>query len=234
MNTIMKNILSYLFLLILALTVYSCEEVIDIDLNDAEPEIVIEANISDTTGPYLVRISQTTGFSQNNNSTEITGAFVTISDNFGLTDTLTEVSGGIYMTNNLRGLQNSSYYFTANVDGKQFSSISFMPVKTNLDSVYTITNGGGGFGGGNNEIFVVPKYHDPAGIRNFYRFILFINDEQTEDVFVQSDEKRDGAVINHPLRTEETINPGDVITLEMRCIDENVYKYFYAGIANIV
>lgn len=224
----MKNILNILIFVILALTFISCEEIIDVDLNDATPEIVIEANISDTTGPYLVRISQTVGFSQNNYSVEITGAFITISDNFGLIDTLTEVSNGYYFTNNLRGILNSSYYFTANINGKIYSSISFMPLKTKLDSVYTTTNSGGGYGGENNKIFVVPKYHDPAGTRNYYRFILFINGEQTDDVFVQSDENRDGAIIKQPLRTRDTIKTGDVITLEMQCVDEKVYKYFYA------
>lgn len=223
----MEKILYKIIFAILAITFVSCEEVIEIDLKDAQPEIVFEADISDTTGPYYVKISQTVGFSQNNNLYGITGAFVTISDNFGITDTLTEVSDGIYKTTNLNGIQNSSYYFNAIVNGRQFSSVSSMPVKTILDSVYTTTNSGGGFGG-NNHIFVVPKYHDPAGIRNFYRFILFKNGVQTEDVFVQSDENRDGLFIKQPLRTRDTLNTGDIITLEMQCIDEKVYKYFYA------
>ncbi len=224
----MKKIFNKIIFAALAITLISCEEVIEFDLNDAEPQIVIEANIVDTTGPYLVRISETAGFSQNNNSTEISGAFITISDNFGLIDTLTEVSPGNYLTNNLQGIRNSLYNLTVNINGKIFSSVSFMPAKTNLDSVYTTTNSGGGFGGGGNHTNVVPKYHDPAGIRNFYRFILFINGEQTKDVFVQSDENRDGENVRQPLRTREDINPGDLITLEMQCIDENVYKYYYA------
>lgn len=224
----MKKIFNKIIFSVLAITLISCEEVIDFDLNDATPQTVIEANISDTTGPYIVRISQTAGFSQNTTSIGITGAFVTLSDNFGLTDTLTELTDGYYRTNTLHGVQNSQYNFMANVNGNIFSSVSFMPAKTNLDSVYTTTNSGGGFHDGGNQTYVVPKYHDPAGIRNFYRFILFINGVQTEDVFVQSDENRDGAIIKQPLRTRDTIKTGDVITLEMQCVDEKVYKYFYA------
>lgn len=224
----MNKIFNKIIVAAIAITLISCEEVIDFDLDDATPMTVIEANISDTTGPYIVRISQTAGFSQNTTSIGITGAFVTISENLGSTDTLTELTDGYYRTNVLQGVQNSTYNFTANVNGTIYSSVSSMSVKTNLDSLFTTTNSGGGFGGGGNQTYVVPKYHDPAGIRNFYRFILFINGVQTEDVFVQSDENRDGEIVRQPLRTREDINLGDLITLEMQCIDENVYRYYYA------
>jgi hypothetical protein len=225
MKSIMKNLLSYIILLTMALTFHSCEDVIEVDLNDATPELLIEANVSDTTGPYTVRVSMTVGFNQVNNFQGVDGAFITLSDNNGLTDTLTQVSNGIYTTHNLRGSINSSYSMFAIVNEKQYSSLSQMPSKTNLDSLYTTTNGGGGFGN-SNKIKVVPKYRDPVGVNNFYRFILYINGVQTDDVFVQSDKNRDGQVFNQPLVSRTTINPGDFISIDMQCIDENVYKYF--------
>lgn len=225
MKSIMKNITGYILLLVMALTFHSCEEVIEVDLKDAAPELLIEANVSDTTGPYTVRVSMTVGFNLVNNFNGVDGAFITLSDNYGLTDTLTEISKGVYTTHNLRGSINSSYNLSAIVDEKQYTSVSYMPFKTKLDSLYTTTNGGGGFGN-NNKIKVVPKYRDQAGVKNFYRFILSINGNETDDVFVQNDVNRDGQVFNQPLVSRTTINPGDVLTVEMQCIDENVYKYF--------
>jgi len=225
MISIMKNLLSYIILLAMTFTFHSCEEVIEVDLKDAAPELLIEANVSDSTGPYTVRVSMTVGFNQVNNFQGVDGAFLTLSDNNGLTDTLTEVSNGIYTSHNLSGSINSSYSMFAIVNEKQYSSLSQIPFKTNLDSLYTTTNGGGGFGN-NNKIKVVPKYRDPAGVKNFYRFILYINGVQTDDVFVQNDINRDGQVFNQPLASRTTINAGDLLTLEMQCIDENVYKYF--------
>ncbi len=223
----MKNITRYILLLVIALTFHSCEEVIEVDLNNAEPELLIEANVSDSTGPYTVRVSMTVGFSQENNFQGVDGAFLTLSDNNGLTDTLTQVSKGVYTTHNISGSRNSSYSMFAIVNEKQYTSVSYMPLKTNLDSLYTTTNGGGGFGN-TNKIKIVPKYRDPAGVKNFYRFILSINGFQTDDVFVQNDINRDGQVFNQPLVSRTTINQGDLLTLEMQCIDENVYKYFNA------
>ncbi len=223
----MKIIIYRTALLILAVLIISCEEVIEIDLNDAEPVTVIEANISDTTGPYYVHITRTVPFSQNNTPPGVNDAFVTLSSN-GLTDTLSLVSDGLYRTNNIIGISGAEYNFAADLVDGIYTSTSFMPIKTNLDSVYTTTNSGGGIGGGSRKVNVVPKYRDPAGVRNFYRFILYVNGQQTEDIFVQSDESRDGQIIRQPLRPRNDIHSGDVLTLEMQCIDENVYRYFYA------
>lgn len=224
----MKSIRSLLIIGLFAIAIVSCEEVIEVDLNNAAPELSIEGNVSDSTGPYYVKIAMTVGFSQSNNSANVSGAFVTMSDNAGHVDTLTEISEGKYATHNISGTTSASYLMNALVEGKQYTSLSIMPMKTNLDTIFTTTNGGGGFGNGGNKITIVPKYHDPAGIRNFYRFILYINGVQTDDVFVQNDEGRDGQVISQALRSRKTINSGDLLTLEMQCIDENVYKYFYA------
>jgi len=223
----MKNILKYLFLLIAAFSISSCEEIIEVDLNSAEPQLVIEANVTDTTGPYLVMISKTVGFSHVNNFQGVEGAFVTLADDNGLYDTLSEISSGLYTTHTLRGKLNSSFSLFALVEGKQYTSVSGMPAKVKLDSLYTTTNGGGGFGNG-NRTFVVPKYRDEAGMRNFYRFILYINGIQTDDIFVQNDLKRDGQVVNQPLRSRTDIHAGDLLTVEMQCIDEKVYNYFYS------
>ena len=142
----MKIIIYRTALLILAVLIISCEEVIEIDLNDAEPVTVIEANISDTTGPYYVHITRTVPFSQNNTPPGVNDAFVTLSSN-GLTDTLSLVSDGLYRTNNIIGISGAEYNFAADLVDGIYTSTSFMPIKTNLDSVYTTTNSGGGIGG---------------------------------------------------------------------------------------
>lgn len=223
----MKNTINFIFALTMMFLFFSCEEVVDVDLNNAEPQLVIEANVNDTTGPYYVYISKTVVFSQNNNFNGVGGAFVTLTDNTGLKDTLSEVTTGIYETNTLTGRLGTSYSLFAIVEGKQYTSTSYLPFKTKLDSLYTTTNGGGGFGNP-NKIAVVPKYRDTPGVRNFYRFILYINGEQTNDYFVQNDANRDGQMFAQPLRSRTEIKSGDLLTVEMQCIDENVYKYFYS------
>jgi hypothetical protein len=226
----MNKLIKIISLFIIAGIFCSCEEIVNIDLNNSEPQIVIEGNISDTIGPYFVRISRTVNFNQNSNTPGISGAMVIISDNNGVKDTLIEATNGYYRTNNLRVIRNSYYTLDISIDGVKYHSTSFMPSKTNLDSVYVRTDNGGF---GVSIFLIVPKYQDPAGVRNTYRFNMFINGKQTRDVFVQSDERRDGQIISQSLRSVDTIRHGDTITLEMQCIDENIYRYFYALALNI-
>lgn len=226
----MNKLTKIICFFVVAVIFYSCEEIVEIDLNDSEPQIVIEGNISDSIGPYKVRISRTVNFNQNNNTPGLSGAIVIITNNTGAKDTLTETTNGNYQTNNLNVIRNSYYTLDISLDGEKYHSTSFMPSKTNLDSVF-ITTDNGGFGV--SVFLVVPKYRDPAGVRNTYRFIMFINGKQTGDVFVQSDERRDGQTISQSLRSVDTIHHGDTITLEMQCIDENIYRYFYALALNI-
>ncbi len=45
---------------------FSCTKVINVNLNNANPNIVIEGVISDGAGPYQVQLSQTVNFSDPN------------------------------------------------------------------------------------------------------------------------------------------------------------------------
>ncbi|MEJ0102288.1 MAG: hypothetical protein WDO19_06950 [Bacteroidota bacterium] len=41
--------------LIAGFVLYSCTKVVDINLNDSSPQVVIEGNVTNAPGPYYVR-----------------------------------------------------------------------------------------------------------------------------------------------------------------------------------
>src|ERR1700739_1121707 len=101
----MKNTLKIIFaLVILAAGVSSCQKVINIDLNSANPDIVVDAEVMDNAGPYTVNLTQTVNFSDNNVFPAVNGASVLISDNAGNSELLTETSPGNYTTSHLQGM----------------------------------------------------------------------------------------------------------------------------------
>ncbi len=59
----MRSIKIKSFLFITSIVLYSCTKVININLNDASPKIVIEGNVTNVAGPYQVQITQTVNFS---------------------------------------------------------------------------------------------------------------------------------------------------------------------------
>lgn len=93
----MKTLVWTLVLGVIAL--YSCQKVIDIELNPSSPRYVVTGNITDQPGPYEVKITSSINFDQDNNFPAVSGAKVCITDqNVGLTDTLTEVAPGRHRT----------------------------------------------------------------------------------------------------------------------------------------
>ncbi|MFN7585077.1 MAG: DUF4249 family protein, partial [Bacteroidota bacterium] len=92
-------------LLLIVITFSGCTKIIDVNLNDADPQLVIEANVLNTPSPYYVQISKTVNFSANNQFPPITGARVIIQDiTGGVKDTLTELQAGLYITQRLTGV----------------------------------------------------------------------------------------------------------------------------------
>jgi len=225
----MKNKLKALSACLIILFFPSCEKVIQIDLNSADPKIVIEGNITDQTGPYFINLTQTVNYDQSNIFPPVTGATVKISDNAGTTESLTETSPGIYATTTIIGVPGRIYTLEVNANGKIYTTTSSMPFPVNIDTLTIETSGGGGFGGGGNTTKNVSiTYTDPAGIPNYYRFVLFVPGIKQSPIIVNDDNLRDGQTITRPVRLDNSgpaLKNGDLVTIQMQSIDGNVFEY---------
>ena len=98
-----KWMLPILFIL-LSIALNSCQQVVSIDLNKADPHIVIEGIVSDQQGPYAVKISKTGNyFEPSLYFPPVSGAQIVITDDKGQRDTLKEVDQGTYFSTTLKG-----------------------------------------------------------------------------------------------------------------------------------
>jgi hypothetical protein len=204
----------------------SCEKVIDVNYKEAEKKYVVEGEVSNITASgNTVKISQTKKFEDANAFTGISGATVTIQVNNGIIYTLPEVSTGIYKTTAFTGVPGSEYKLTVSVNGNTFSAISKMP--SQVVSLDTVTVVDLAFGGSSKTI--QPDYLDPVGLGNSYRFIQYVNGVQLKKVFVQNDELSDGIRVTRPLLNQDSdLKSGNTVKVDMLCIDENIYKYWYS------
>jgi len=225
-NTVkMKNIISikYLVIILALLGLYSCQKVINIDLNSASPQTVIEGNISDQQGPYTVKLTQTVNFSATNDFPPISGALVTVGDNAGNSETLTETSPGIYTTSTLQGIPGRTYKLSVTAKGKTYTATSTMASPVNLD---TIISKQGGFGG--HDISWSARFLDPAGVTNYYVLFMEINNVMQSDFSSADDNLRDGDSIRMrlPMPDNVKLNPGDSVKVILESVDKNVREYF--------
>jgi len=218
----MRKIFSILTITVL---LSSCEKEISSDLNSSDPQIVIEGNITDASPPYFLKITKTVNFSDGNNYPPVSNALVIISDNTGITDTLTETTAGLYKTNIINGQPAKTYYLSVSVEDKNFYAVSTMPQNTNLDALHFTPFSG--LGGG-NSYSAIPIFTDPIAYGNNYRFLLTVNGVLAKSYIVLNDNVYNGLINQRPILDHDTkIKKGDSVKVEMRCIDLNTYTYFY-------
>jgi hypothetical protein len=211
--------------IILLLSVFSaCTKVINVNLNSTAPRYDIEANVTNQPGPYLVTITQSINFDQDNVYPTVSGAVVVITDVTANTvDTLKETSPGNYNTNITNGIPGHTYKLYVNAAGNIFTASSTMPVVVTLDSLYTQPSP---FGGSHPQL--VPVYTDPVLVAqnyHYYHFTEYYNDTESSDVIVRSDALINGQVVKQPIGGED-LNVGDSVALYLECIDSGVYVYY--------
>ncbi len=218
----------YIAISIGILSLSSCQKVIDINLNSAAPVIIIEGNISNQPGPYTVQLSKTVNFSEANTFPQVTGASVTIADNAGNSDILTETSPGIYKTNTLQGVVGRTYSITVTAEGKSYQASANMPSPVSIDTLVEHISTGFGGGPGEINISVIAIYTDPAVIENYYRFIETINGIEVKTFSVSSDQLRDGEIMDERMRGNRDLKLeiGDTANVQLQSIDKGVYNYF--------
>lgn len=217
-------------LLLLKCSLYSCEKVIDVELNPADQRYVIEGQITNQKKGALVVISQTTDFENPGIYPGVSGAIVTISDSQGNVYPLKETQQGFYQDSLLLGKPGMTYRLHVTLNGSDYTATSIMPEGVKIDSLFVKPDDSNL---SNKERYLANvTYTDPASKTNFYRFVQFKNGVKEKTIFIRNDERTDGNQVTAPLRypadDDNDILPGDKIKVEMQCIDRAGYQYWYS------
>lgn len=206
----------------------SCEKVIDLDLSDVEPKLVIEGNITNAEGPYKVRLTESISFDRASIYPGVSNAAVVISDDKGTVDTLRYTTDGYYLTNKIKGIPGTTYNLTIVHNGKTYSASSTMPNVVKLLDIEqrTITFAG------EDRITLLPRYIDLPELGNNYKFTLTQNDTLVEQLFVWNDNTNNGQLNQRPLAGNTfELKSGDKVKLELQTLDLNAYTYYFAQAA---
>jgi len=214
-----------LLMAMILLVASSCQKVIDLKLDNATPQLVIEGNLTDEEGTQIVTISKSLAFSAANNFPPVSGAVVSISDSTGFPNILTEKSPGVYVIFPYQGFYGRTYTLTVKVNGVTYTASSTMPQPVTLDSLSAKSDDLGK----KNLRTVVVNYQDPPNVPNQYRFVLTINSKQVNTVFTNDDSFINGRYVKEELfQTGTDIHHGDTARVQMQCIDKNIYKYWFS------
>jgi hypothetical protein len=228
----MKNI--FFTCLALAAALVSCTKEIDIQVKDADTRYVVEANLNQNAGSATVKISKSTVLSDTTDFPYVSNALVVISHN-GQNDTLTETANGFYTHPTLAAITGQTYSLSITVDAnKIFTSSAIMPPPAVFDSIRQENLTTDTIGGrvqtpdedGNVFVILTPVYTDDAAFVNFYQFMLYKNNELQDAITVYDDEVTNGQTNGRPVFLGA--KAGDTIIINMQCLDNPAYDYFFA------
>lgn len=227
---IMLKQIKYITILLAGFMVLSaCEKVIDVKLDNADGQLVIEGTITDQLGQQVIKISKSVPYTENNTYPPVTGAIVTVTDNNAHSWSFSETAPGTYTFPSLKGEPGRIYTLKATVNDVIYTATSTMPAAVEIDFLdVKVFN----FGDDDQKQAQV-HYKDPAGIANQYRFVMKVNGIQSKQVYAENDRLTDGNDVPSVLfftgnnDDQDQLKTGDVVDIEMQCIDKNIFLYWY-------
>jgi hypothetical protein len=208
----------------------SCEKIIDVDLNVANPAPVFEAVLESDSTCY-VNASLTSSYYDNSTSPPITNAVMTLTDQLGNSEVLTHEGDGIYRGNTIIGAIGNTYTLSINLDGALYSASSTIQPVTLIDSCSVQDRGSffGGGGTGPTEYFVYVNYTDPGNLTNYYAVQTTYYDSveaQYTTAYRIADDELSNGTSTRSFTTFVGFESGDTLNIELASIDKATHLYF--------
>ena len=202
----------------------SCEKVIDVKLDNANPQFVIEAELFEGTNAFKVHVAKTTDYFGTAPQQQVNDAVITLSDDNGISVNVPLLQDGWYELQSINAIAGKTYHINVIAGGREFTASATMPYVVNIDSI-SIEFKDEGFRDKGYEVGAI--FNDPAAEKNYYRLIYSLNDtvqNKPENLYLFNDKYNDGKLVKADLRNRYDLN--DKIEFELRGMDEKVFNYF--------
>lgn len=216
----------FILLLILISTFIGCEEVIQVELDNAEAQLIIEATIAGP-GKNIVSITKSTDFYNPSNYENISGAEIIVNEIDGDSYIFTETSPGLYTNPNLETNIGSLYSITVNYDNETYKANSYLPEPIVVDSIAAIGEKRPFRDELNYEYHVY--FQDHPDVEDYARFKIYINGEVKTGIFRYDDRLSDGNYIDYNrifFEDNKDVKIGDTVKIEIFSIDKATFEYF--------
>lgn len=202
----------------------SCEEVIELDLNDVPSKVVIEADINDLRRRQSVYVSKTARFSDSRASDPVADAQVyLLVGNGGYYHFAPTQMPGQYQARILDLKPNVEYMLHVEVNGEVYRATDVMPEYIEVDSL----------GAGRERFFDEYVYYgslqfrDPPEEANFYKYDIAVNDDAFQFGAVWSDRFNDGLSVTHQINSpQRNMSISDTLRIRRFVVSAPVYRYW--------
>jgi hypothetical protein len=223
----MRPTLTYLITVMLIMIYPACETVIDLDLNEANPVLVIEGDLSHPEGLLTVKVTKTGNFLTPGTMEMVENAKVYLENDSSVKIQAVHSGKGIYTLNKIQTKPGESFQLIVEVDDVVHSAVSTVKKAVEIDSIsYSYYSG---------DSFFRPGYRfnlsftDPPEEKNYYRIRVYRNNylfNRVNDLVVFDDSDRSGQTITVHLHSQYYLDEGESAILELMSIDRQAWEYF--------
>ena len=217
----MKRITFYISFIAL-LIFSSCEEVVQVDLEEGEPRLVIEASIiwlKGTSGmEQRIILTETTPFYEED-TIPVENAQVKITSENGELFDFTHSQQGNYVNTYFEPDLNQEYELEILYNDQVYIATETLLPVAPID--YVEQTESGGFAG--DEIEVKAYYTDPVETEDYYLFKFFNEDVSLE--FYEDEFTNGNQIFGY--YSDEDIEENDVIQIEIQGISKSYYEYLF-------
>ena len=228
----MKYIFLYRYLII-SLMLFSCTDVIDVDVPYGGPRMVIEASLDWEKGTLgneqSIKLSEMTPYFDDVSTNVVKGAFVKVTnDNNGKFVQFIDQNDGNYSTSNFIPIINQSYTLEVNYNGETYIAKEILTPVVDIEKVDQSTENGF-----DKDVIEVNIYfNDPVEYENYY-FIKFQERKDLLPILVDvSDEFTNGNKMHvffekfeNKETNEKELLPGDIVDIELYGISKTYFNY---------
>jgi len=211
-----------IFLLLSLNSLYSCEEVVQVDLEESEPRLVIEASIlwrKNTVGNVqLIRLTTTAAFFDDQ-IPPAEGASVSVYSETGMEFVFEEIASGIFRNDQFVTQLNKPYELEIEYMGEVYRATETLLPVAPLEYIEQTDNGG--FGGENIELKAY--FTDPPNIQNYY-LVRFFNEDLSIQIY--EDKFTDGNQ-TFAYFSNEDLTFGEEVGFEIQGISKRFYEYLF-------
>jgi hypothetical protein len=202
---------------------WSCEDVLQLDLSDVHNQVVIEGIVSITPSSSSIKVSLTRNSFDNTQAPKVSGAVVTLSDDQGVTEVVTESPAGVFVPSVITGSPGRTYHLRVVAAGLEFTADSKMPSPMSLDSIrYTKSTSWFTYNS------TVLKYYltDTPAVDEYCLIRAYSQNSSSFVWTIYSDKYTDGGhvVLESPAFTPTS----STVVVEVLSVDKATYEYFYS------
>lgn len=225
----MKSFTQYIMASVLLATLFvfsvSCEKIVSVDLETAEPQLVIDAAIDwekNTSGNIqTVVITTTNAFFSQGEQPKVSGATVSVSDSQGNAFSFKEQLAGLYTCDTFSPTLNETYTLDVQYDGQHYTASDVL-YEMPGEVIFVQNNKGGIFG---NEIEIRGYFNDKKELVDNYYLVKIKSPRRETLSYISIDGKYYSDNQMFFIYSSDEIQPKDTLDFSVYRISRTYSNY---------